>query len=113
LSWRVSALRPRRRVTRRSSTAATRGASTSAAYFAHCAAAGQHKIGFAHHLQARLAELQTGCPFPLALHRNVTCTAPASYEAQAHAHFAEARRSGEWFEVTAAEIDAYIAELEL
>jgi hypothetical protein len=82
-------------------------------YFVHCAAADQFKIGFAHHLPARLADLQTGCPFPLALYRSVTCSSPASYEARAHEHFAAARRSGEWFAVTPPEIDAFIAELEL
>lgn len=66
-------------------------------YVIHATGTNRIKLGFSIRPQERLAQLQTGSPFPLQI---LACW-PSSQEQeqQLHRHFAEFRCVGEWFEV--------------
>jgi len=82
-------------------------------YFIELPGSGLFKIGYTRRLAVRLKALQATSPHELAVYRSIHCIGPATYEALAHRHFGAARRRGEWFAVTRAEIDGFVAELEL
>jgi len=67
-------------------------------YVIHATGTNRIKLGFSIRPQERLAQLQTGSPFPLQI---LACW-PSSQEQeqQLHRHFAEFRCVGEWFEVS-------------
>jgi predicted GIY-YIG superfamily endonuclease len=59
------------------------------------------KIGKAKDVAARIAQLQTGCPYELKLVGSLRCKSEmhaAGIEQLAHRVFKHARRRGEWFE---------------
>ena len=76
-------------------------------YFIGCEE-GLVKIGHSRQVSRRLAQLRAVSPFPLKL--LATATGGAEREAYYHSRFAADRRSGEWFERSAA-IEAEIARL--
>jgi Meiotically Up-regulated Gene 113 (MUG113) protein len=71
---------------------------TSHVYFIQPTAGGLIKIGAAGDPQARLLQLQTGCPVELAL--LATMPGTKKTETELHAQFADVRVRGEWFEPT-------------
>jgi hypothetical protein len=59
------------------------------------------KIGKAKDVQRRIAELQTGCPYPLELVGSLKCNSERhalGLEQAAHRLFKRSRSRGEWFE---------------
>jgi hypothetical protein len=61
------------------------------------------KIGKAADPNRRLAELQTGCPYPMTLESKIKCRSEkhAFYvEKLAHVYFKDYRTQGEWFKCT-------------
>src|SRR5690348_10583872 len=67
-------------------------------YFVTCRAANSVKIGFSVDPEARLPEIQWGCPLPLTLEAIVPGDAPE--ERRFHGWFADERIVGEWFTIT-------------
>ena len=55
------------------------------------------KIGVASNVQDRLANMQTGCPFPLVLLTSFVSACPYEDEESIHALLEEYRVRGEWF----------------
>lgn len=65
-------------------------------YVIHATGTNRVKIGFSFDPAKRLAELQTGSPFPLTLIG--TCEGSFSLECRMHERLKDYRRTGEWFE---------------
>lgn len=59
------------------------------------------KIGYTadSNISTRLKNLQTGCPFPLNIHRIFPHGDP-SWEVDMHRYFAESQTTGEWFNLS-------------
>ncbi len=76
-------------------------------YFIEAVGQDRIKIGKADDPEARLKQLQTGCPVPLRLLGIINCQ--AGIERTLHAKFAEDNIQGEWFQATEA-IRKYIEE---
>lgn len=64
------------------------------------------KIGISRNVQARLAELQTGNPLPLAILDAFEFADAEQVERALHQRFANARVQGEWFRLTAEDLEA-------
>ena len=66
------------------------------------------KVGRSRCCNARLAELQTGCPYPLYVHGATRIHAdgicPMAYERAVHKALASYARRGEWFECTSEQL---------
>jgi hypothetical protein len=73
---------------------------------------GLQKVGIATDPKARLAALQTACPFDLVLHVAVPVPFAEAYTIERRAHRALSRRCArnEWFSVTPAEAVAAVRE---
>jgi hypothetical protein len=69
------------------------------------------KIGFAHDVAHRIAQLQIGNRRELVCYRAVATKDMAGDEAYLHRRHKAARRQGEWFELSAAEVDEACAHL--
>lgn len=67
------------------------------------------KIGKTFDIEARIRDLQCGSPVLLTLLK--TTPGYSELESALHNHFADRRRHGEWFDVTLAEVDAFLATL--
>lgn len=76
-------------------------------YFIGNRAEGKVKIGFSSNPQRRIAEIQTGCPFPV----EILATEPggSARESQLHRRFSHLHLNGEWF-VLNDEVSRYIAK---
>lgn len=61
---------------------------------------GPCKIGWAHHPEKRLRELQTGNPDRLRLWYTSPCSMGDRLERALHEHFRDERLQGEWFLIT-------------
>jgi len=74
----------------------TQAPSAKVVYFIQAGIDGPIKVGVASDVAARVASLQVGCPFPLAL----LGTVPGGFSAERRLHsmFSEFRMQGEWFE---------------
>jgi hypothetical protein len=68
------------------------------------------KIGKSFDVEARLRGLQCGSPVRLTLLGTVP--GYTELEAALHSHFAGRRTNGEWFDVTLAEVDGFLATLD-
>lgn len=68
------------------------------------------KIGTTIDVRRRLASLQSGSPLKLELRRCYEVPLDDSYriENHCHIHFKAARSHGEWFEITASEVEAWL-----
>jgi hypothetical protein len=55
------------------------------------------KIGYAVNIRRRLRDIQTSCPFPLAIYREFSTPAAPHIEAELHRAFRDYRIRGEWF----------------
>lgn len=71
------------------------------------------KVGVAHNMARRLAELQIGCPDKLIVHKTVSVpyAAAEQIERAVHKHLREHHRHGEWFNVSADLAHKTICEL--
>lgn len=67
-------------------------------YFVGCRQANMVKIGMSTRLKSRMSALRHSSPIPIKLFK-VFLTRP-DVETLLHQHFKEARRHGEWFEIT-------------
>lgn len=66
-------------------------------YIIHATGTNRIKLGFSNEPEKRLADLQTGSPFPLALIG--TCPGSAKLERRLHSQLKDRHRTGEWFEI--------------
>lgn len=57
------------------------------------------KIGISHHVEKRIKELQTGCPFEIRLAKAFRTPHARKIEGMAHNVLAKYRKAGEWFNV--------------
>lgn len=63
------------------------------------------KIGRAHNLNSRMAQLQTGNPYPLELMASKLSDDAIALELQLHQDYAVNRIQGEWFDLLQGDID--------
>lgn len=69
------------------------------------------KIGISQDVTKRLQTLQTASPYPMKVIKKLAVPYPASAEFRLHRYYADRRRAGEWFALTADDI-ANIMEFE-
>ena len=63
------------------------------------------KIGRTKHLKQRLSNIQSGCPFVLALWLSIRTTKDVEIEKHLHNALSHAHLRGEWFEPTVKDLD--------
>ena len=67
-------------------------------YILHAEGTDRYKIGHAKNLTKRIRSLQTGCPFPLVVRKEIS--GGEEFERFLHEAFSKYRVNGEWFEFT-------------
>lgn len=60
-------------------------------------------------LGQRIASIQTGCPYHLRVYGQINTPFYRNLEREIHQEWSDKRRRGEWFAVTAAEVDALLS----
>lgn len=74
-------------------------------YLIRCNSTDFYKIGLSKTPEERLQELQTGCPYPLTLIYKKAFRKAIKVERLLHKKYRNKRKTGEWFELLATEIE--------
>jgi hypothetical protein len=81
-------------------------------YFVRAVGTGRYKIGLSDHPAKRIVEMQVGSPIELELVHKVECRDAAKSERRVHNVAKPFRSHGEWFDLSRADYERIVAELE-